>query len=126
MTNRFLISVAALALVAGTGLANAQGTGGKESGGAQMQSAPSSAGGAAGGSATEHHESSKGAGTSSCMKAEQKPSTTGQGQHAEENAPGSKSKSMSSENEMKGGAKGKTLPSLTFHELPFLIDWTSW
>lgn len=111
MTNRFLVSVAALALVAGTGFANAQGTGGKESG-SQMQSAPSSAGG---GAATEHRDSSKGAGTSSGMKAEQNPSgtkaeqkssTTGQGQRAEENAPGSKSKSMSSENEMKGGAKG--------------------
>lgn len=40
MSNRFMISVAALALVAGTGLANAQGTTGRESGGAggaQMQ-----------------------------------------------------------------------------------------
>ncbi|MGY8662295.1 DUF1236 domain-containing protein [Bradyrhizobium sp. UFLA05-109] len=37
MTNRFMISVAALALVAGTGLANAQGTGTKESGGSQQQ-----------------------------------------------------------------------------------------
>ena len=33
MTNRFMISVAALALIAGTGMANAQGMG-KESGGA--------------------------------------------------------------------------------------------
>ena len=107
MTNRFLVSVAALALIAGTGLANAQGTGGKESGGAQMQNPSSSAGGgAAGGAATEHRESSKGAGTSSGKKAEQKSSTTGQGQRAEENAPGSKSKGVSSENEMKGGAKG--------------------
>ena len=47
MTNRFLVSVAALALIAGTGFANAQGTGGRESGGSQMQSAPSSAGGGA-------------------------------------------------------------------------------
>src|SRR5215475_2137975 len=37
MNNRFMISVAALALVAGTGLANAQGTGTKEYGGAQQQ-----------------------------------------------------------------------------------------
>ncbi len=48
MSNRFMISVAALALVAGAGLANAQGTmsrDGGSAGGAQMQNAP--AGGAA-------------------------------------------------------------------------------
>lgn len=48
MTNRFMISVAALALVAGTGLANAQGTGTKEYGGQQTQQHQPSAG------ATEH------------------------------------------------------------------------
>src|SRR5882672_9998824 len=43
MSNRFLISVAAIALIAGAGAANAQGTGmNRESGGAAMQhSAPS-------------------------------------------------------------------------------------
>jgi hypothetical protein len=97
MTNRFLISVAVLALVAGTGFANAQGTGGRESG-AQMQNAPSAGGGAA----TESRESSK---SSPGMKAEQKSPTAGQNQRAEENAPGQKSKSMSSENESKGGQK---------------------
>jgi hypothetical protein len=95
MTNRFLVSVAALALIAGTGFANAQG--GRESGGgAQMQSAPSSAGGAA----TEH-ENSKAASPSSGMKSEKSPAA-GQGQRAEESTPGQKSKSMSSENETKG------------------------
>ena len=39
MLNRFMISVAALALVAGTGLANAQGTMNRESGGAGAQPA---------------------------------------------------------------------------------------
>ena len=39
MSNRFMISVAALALVAGTGLANAQGTMNRESGGAGAQPA---------------------------------------------------------------------------------------
>jgi hypothetical protein len=38
MANRFMISVAALALVAGTGLANAQGAAGRDSGGAGAQS----------------------------------------------------------------------------------------
>ena len=46
MTNRFLISVAAAALIAGTGFANAQGTGtGRDAGSAgsaAQQSAPSS------------------------------------------------------------------------------------
>jgi hypothetical protein len=94
MTNRFLISVAALALIAGTGLANAQGTGGREQGGAQIQSAPSSAGG---GTATEH-ENSKAASPSSGMKSEKSPAV-GQGQRGEENVPAQKSKSMSSENQ---------------------------
>ncbi len=45
MTNRFMISVAAVALIAGTGFANAQGTGmGKEpsTGSTVQQNAPSS------------------------------------------------------------------------------------
>jgi len=92
MTNRFLVSVAALALIAGTGFANAQGS--REQGGAQMQSAPSSAGG---GAATEH-ENSKAASPSSGMKSEKSPAA-GQGQRAEENMSGQKSKSMSSENQ---------------------------
>lgn len=97
MNNRFMISVAALALIAGTGLANAQGTGGREQGGAAMQhNAPTSQGGGA----TENRES-----PSSGMKSGQ--SQSGQsygtkGQRAEENAPGQKSKGMSSENETKG------------------------
>ena len=43
MTNRFLISVAAAALIAGTGFANAQGTMGRDAGSAgsaAQQSAP--------------------------------------------------------------------------------------
>src|ERR1051325_6851277 len=48
MTNRFLISVAAAALIAGTGFANAQGAGGAQGGStAQQHSAPSATGGAA-------------------------------------------------------------------------------
>ena len=43
MTNRFLISAAIAALVAGTGFANAQGTGtNRDSGAATQQTAPSS------------------------------------------------------------------------------------
>ena len=47
MTNRFMISVAAVALIAGTGFANAQGTMSREgssAGSTAQQSAPSSAG----------------------------------------------------------------------------------
>lgn len=85
MTNRFLVSVAALALIAGTGLANAQGTGQQSGGGAQMQSAPSSAGGgAAGGATTEHREGGQGMSRSSGMNAEQKSPAVGQNQRAEE------------------------------------------
>lgn len=49
MTNRFLISVAAAALIAGTGVANAQGAGGgmNQGGGAAQHTAPSGSGGAA-------------------------------------------------------------------------------
>lgn len=55
MTNRFLISVAAAALIAGTGFANAQGAGGmgREGGSSAQQSAPSSGGGAAAPSAQQ-------------------------------------------------------------------------
>ena len=56
MTNRFLISVAAAALIAGTGLANAQGMGrdSGSAGSAAQQSAPSSdRGGASSGGAMQ-------------------------------------------------------------------------
>ena len=60
MTNRFLISVAAAALIAGTGFANAQGAGGMSreggAGSSVQQSAPAAGGGAAQ-SAPQHRES---------------------------------------------------------------------
>ena len=61
MSNRFMISVAALALVAGTGFANAQGTGAsREGSSAGQQSAPSSGPSAAGSSAGQmSHESTE-------------------------------------------------------------------
>ena len=61
MTNRFMMSVAAVALIAGTGFANAQGVGGREgavrAGPAAQQSAPS-----AYGAAPMSHESAAPAG----------------------------------------------------------------
>jgi len=49
MNNRFLISVATAALIAGTGFANAQGAGPGSAGSAAQQSAPSSGGASSGG-----------------------------------------------------------------------------
>jgi uncharacterized protein DUF1236 len=120
MTNRFLISAAAIALIAGAGFANAQGTGmGRESGGAAAQQSAPSGNSAAPSNrqATEPSGSSsgmKGAQSESGMKgaqSEQKSSTVGQSQRGEENAPGQKSKGMSSENETKGGKDTKATQS---------------
>ena len=115
MTNRFLISVAAAALIAGTGFANAQGTGmsreGGSSAGSTMQSAPSSGPSSAGSSAGQmSHESTESKSPeatkpSSGMKAtqsEQKPPSAAKNDRAEDMQ---KSKSMNSENDAKGGAK---------------------
>jgi Protein of unknown function (DUF1236) len=113
MTNRFLISVAAAALIAGTGFANAQGAGTSREGAATQQGAPSSEhGGAASG--TMKHDSggatgmkgaeSQGAkGSESGMKASESEKTQpGATKSAQDNMQGQKSKSMSSENETKG------------------------
>jgi len=98
MSHRFLVSVAAIALIAGAGAANAQGTGNRESGGAAMQhSAPSS---------TTATPSARESGGSSDQKSSQSEHTApgaAKGQRAEESAPGQKSKGMSSQNETKGG-----------------------
>ena len=107
MANRFLVSVAALALIGAAGLANAQGTGGRETGGSSMQNSPSSSGGSMGGSATESKS-----GRSPGMTEQKSHGTVGQGtagqnERAEEKTPGTKSKGMRSANEMKGGAKEK-------------------
>jgi len=115
MTNRFLISVAAAALIAGTGFANAQGTGmsreGGSSAGSTMQSAPSSGPSSAGSSAGQmSHESTESKSPeatkpSSGMKAtqsEQKTPSAAKNDRAEDMQ---KSKSMNSENDAKGGAK---------------------
>lgn len=67
MLNRFMISVAAAALVAGTGLANAQGTMGRDSGGgaggAQMQQSQPSGGAAERGGAMGRDSMSQDKGT---------------------------------------------------------------
>ena len=125
MSNRFMISVAALALIAGTGLANAQGAGtsreGSSAGTTVQQSAPSSAGSSAGQVSHEPTESKSpdAAKSPSGMKATQSETKAPSGMkstQSEQKSPSAvkneraddmqKSKSMSSDNDSaKGGAK---------------------
>jgi Protein of unknown function (DUF1236) len=106
MTNRFLISVAALALIAGAPAAMAQGNMNREGGAATQQSTPS---GSAGGAATEKNAQPSGGmkSTQSEPKADQKSPGAAKGQRAEENAPGQKSKNLGAENEPKGNMKAE-------------------
>ena len=84
-SNRFLMSVAAIALIAGAGAANAQGMN-RESGGAAMQhGAPSGTAATPAG-----HDSAQPSGGSSEMKSEQSAPGAAKGQRAEESAPGQK------------------------------------
>src|SRR5665647_575305 len=92
MTNRFMLSVAVAALIAGTGFANAQGTGMSREGGAAagttvQQGAPPS-GAAAGTSATTtNHEATESTKPSPGMKATQsepKSPTAGKNVHAQD------------------------------------------
>jgi hypothetical protein len=112
MSNRFLVSVAAAALIAGAGFANAQGPA-KESpsagGGAAMQhGAP--AGGATSGSMDRDsggmNDADSAKDSHSGMKAESNDKAGGAMKGAQDNT--RKSKSMSSENE---GARDKTGPA---------------
>jgi hypothetical protein len=101
MTNRFLISVAAIALVAGAGSANAQGGSTDREGGAAMQKSMPS-GRANTGGATTQKSTEPSSGTKS-TQSEEKSSGTAKGRRAEE--PGQKSKNLSTESESKGTAK---------------------
>ena len=103
MANRFLISVAAAALIAGTGFANAQGAGTSReapSAGATTQGAPSSErGGAASG--TMNHDSGNATGMKASESEKAQPGATKSAQDTK--SQGQNSKSMNSENETKGG-----------------------
>jgi Protein of unknown function (DUF1236) len=117
MINRLMVSAAAVALIAGTGFANAQGTGmgreGSPAGSTAQQSAPSTDRGNS--AAPANRDATESTGPSSGMKAKQseKSPTAGKNQRADENLqgqPGQKSKSMSSDSDrakdnMKGGSK---------------------
>jgi Protein of unknown function (DUF1236) len=97
MTNRFLISVAAAALIAGTGFANAQGAGGmkNEGGSTAQQSAPPSGGGAA---QPQHRESQQPG-----MKSGQSEKAPGAGKEAQD-MKGGKDKSTVGQAPDKSGA----------------------
>ena len=107
MNNRLLISVATVALIAGTGLASAQGTSKEQpsSGGAATQhSAPSGAmdrdsGGAKG---TEHSTKGESSGMKGAESEKGQPGASGKS--AQDTAPGQKSKST--EHETKVGEFG--------------------
>jgi Protein of unknown function (DUF1236) len=106
MTNRFLISAAVAALIAGTGFANAQGTGmnreGASGGAATQQTAPSSGGAMNRDSGMNGAESTKGS-ESKDMKASESHDKMPASKSAQDtkSPQGEKSK-MSSENEAKG------------------------
>src|SRR5467141_2371906 len=128
MTNRFMISVAAAALIAGTGFANAQGTGtsreAPSAGSTVQQSAPSSDRGAPSAapmnrdSASEHKGADKGGmkatqsdekmqpGAAKNQRAQDdmKPGAKGEKAAQDNNMKGEKSKGMSSETNEKGAA----------------------
>src|SRR3954454_21556688 len=114
MTNRLMVSVAAIALLAGAGFAQAQGTGGAggaggQSGGAAAQGGAS--GGAAGGAmsqpggAMNRDSASPSTGGSSDMRSSQSGQKSGaetKGQHAEDGMKGPNSKSTASDNDKSG------------------------
>jgi hypothetical protein len=127
MTNRFMMSVAAAALIAGAGFAYAQGTGGEKgsAGSAIQQSAPSSPTGGTsaapatrdatepgGMKSTQSDQKSPGAAKSKSaqddMKAGPKSDKSAQ-DNMKDNVKGDRSKSMSSENEKGSAAKNKDL-----------------
>jgi hypothetical protein len=105
MSNRFLISAAAIALVASAGFANAQGTGmSREQGGASMQQSAPSTGTSASTPSRDATEPTKpSSGMKSTQSEPKSPAGAAKSKSAEEAAPGQKPKSMSSENETKGG-----------------------
>ncbi len=127
MTSRFMMSVAAAALIAGTGFAYAQGTGGEKgsAGSAVQQSAPSSPTGGTsaapavrdatepgGMKSTQSDQKSPGTTKSKSaqddMKAGPKSDKSAQ-DNMKDNAKGDRSKSMSSENEKGSAAKNKDM-----------------
>jgi len=105
MKNRFMISVAAFALVAGTGLANAQSTGHESGSGAQTQQHQSDHGGAMNkGSAGQDKGTVGQAGGSGSMKSGSEDKSSGM--NANEKSSGSMNKNQASD-EKSGATKGQ-------------------
>jgi hypothetical protein len=108
MTNRFMISVAVVALIAGTGLASAQSGGmGREGGSAAQQNGASSEHGTSGGQMS--HDAARPAMKST--QSEEKSPAAGKNQRADESRQGSKNKAQSSENAEKGKTVGQGMNS---------------
>jgi hypothetical protein len=111
MSNRYLMSVAAAALIAGTGFANAQGTTSREapsSGAATTQQVapPSDRGSAATPMNRDASQSGAPAEAPKSAQSDEKMAPNGaKNQRAQDTAPGQKSKGMSSENDKAGASK---------------------
>jgi Protein of unknown function (DUF1236) len=109
MTSRFMMSVAAAALIAGTGFANAQGTMGKEAPSAAPAAAQPSAGPAAQQGAPAGRDAAEPTKPSSGMKATQsepaKPASGMKATQSEEKAAPGGAKNLSAQEDIKAGAK---------------------
>jgi hypothetical protein len=116
MTNRFLISVAAAALIAGSGFANAQGTGGGagagSAGGGAAQSAPSTGSGSMGSergapSAVPMNRNdgseSRGSDSMKSTQSDEKMAPGSKNQRAQESTPGQKSGTTASDSHDRAG-----------------------
>jgi hypothetical protein len=106
MSKRFLISVAAIALMAGAGAVNAQGMKNEGGGGAAMQQTAPSAGGGAGAAPTQKSEGMEhGKAAGGDMKSSQTEKSPGamKNQRADDNMKGGDKSNMRSESDMKGG-----------------------
>jgi len=103
-----MISVAAAALIAGTGFANAQGTGMNREGGSSVQQSAPATSERGNSAAPTNRDAVEPNGAKPGMKAtqtEQKPGAAKAQSAEDKNLPGQKSKSMSSENEGPKGSK---------------------
>ncbi len=129
MTNRFMMSVATAALIAGAGFAHAQGTGGSAAGSTAQQSAPSSERSGTSAAPANRDASEPSSGMKSTQSDQKSPGATknqraqddmkGGAKHEksaqdnnmkQDNMKGDRSKSMSSEtNEKSRGAKDKDM-----------------
>ena len=111
MTNRFMISVAAAALLAGTGLANAQGMsreGGATGGSSVQQSAPSSErGNSAAPAGRDAAEPTKPSTGMKATQSDEKPSSGMKATQSDDKASPGGAKNQRAQDDMKAGQKGE-------------------